>query len=137
MQVLEGSAGGPARRGAERGRPRPRHRPRRTGWPAPTPTRPSPDWLAEHVRLADAGADVVVGTVEPDPAELDQLASASGVPHDPRADHPHVHGANLGFTLAAYVRAGGFPGAPRTRTSSSYGGPGRWACGCGPPTCTG
>ena len=26
--------------------------------------------------------------------------------------HPHVHGANLGFRAAAYLRAGGFPAVP-------------------------
>ena len=101
-------------------------------------TRVPPHWLAAQVRLAEEGADVVVGTVEPDPAELDQLALGHWRSrHDLREDHPHVHGANLGFTLAAYDRVGGFPGRRCTRTSSSYGGPGRWACGCGPPTCTG
>jgi hypothetical protein len=42
-----------------------------------------------------------------------------GQPGDPdepsrtRADqHPHVHGANLGFRASAYLRAGGFPALP-------------------------
>ena len=26
--------------------------------------------------------------------------------------HPHVHGANLGFRASAYLRAGGFPALP-------------------------
>ena len=76
-------------------------------------TRVPAHWLAAQVRLAEEGADVVVGTVEPDPAELDHLALGRWRSrHDLREDHPHVHGANLGFTLAAYDRVGGFPGAP-------------------------
>ena len=40
-------------------------------------------WILEHVRLADAGADVVVGTVRPDPADLTPTQLA-GVARDPR-----------------------------------------------------
>lgn len=71
------------------------------------------DWVLEHVRLADAGADVVVGTVRPDPADLapSQLAAwrATRVPGRPNG---HVHGANLGVRADAYLRAGGFPDQP-------------------------
>jgi len=68
-----------------------------------------PDWLVEHVRLADAGADVVVGTVHPDPADLTaaqwEVWRATHVPGRPNG---HVHGANLGVRASAYLRAGGF-----------------------------
>lgn len=67
------------------------------------------DWVVEHVRLADAGADVVVGTVRPDPADLGPERSraweATRVPGRPNG---HVHGANLGVRLSAHVAAGGF-----------------------------
>ena len=70
-------------------------------------------WILEQVRLADAGADVVVGTVRPDPADLTatQLAAwrATRVPGRPNG---HVHGANLGVRADAYLRAGGFPDRP-------------------------
>jgi glycosyltransferase involved in cell wall biosynthesis len=67
------------------------------------------DWLVEHVRLADCGADVVVGTVRPDPADLsaEQLRSwqKTRIPGRPNG---HVHGANLGVRAATYLAAGGF-----------------------------
>ena len=68
------------------------------------------NWLTSQLALAGAGADVVVGTVRPDPRDLsdDQLAvwSATRVPGRPNG---HVHGANLGVRADSYVRAGGFP----------------------------
>lgn len=68
-----------------------------------------PHWLRAHRSLADAGADVVVGTVRPDPRDLTprQLAAwrATRVPGRPNG---HVHGANLGVRADAYRRAGGF-----------------------------
>ena len=66
-------------------------------------------WLTSQLARARAGADVVVGTVRPDPTDLsdDQLAvwSATRVPGRPNG---HVHGANLGVRADSYVRAGGF-----------------------------
>ena len=68
-----------------------------------------PDWLLEHVRLADAGADVVVGTVHPDPADLTDAQRATWrTTHVPGRPNGHVHGANLGVRASAYLRAGGF-----------------------------
>ncbi|MBD7917448.1 glycosyltransferase [Cellulomonas sp. Sa3CUA2] len=68
-----------------------------------------PDWLVEHVRLADAGADVVVGTVHPDPADLsDAQWKTWRATHVPGLPNGHVHGANLGVRASAYARAGGF-----------------------------
>ena len=69
-------------------------------------------WLREQVRHADHGWDVVAGTI--------RVADWSGHPPAVRSlfrerynvgtgPHPHVHGANLGFRAAAYLRAGGFP----------------------------
>lgn len=70
-------------------------------------------WILEHLRLADTGADVVVGTVRPDPADLSpaQLAAwrSTRVPGRPNG---HVHGANLGVRADAYLRVGGFPDRP-------------------------
>jgi len=74
-------------------------------------------WLCEHVRYGDEGWDAVAGTVrvtdwsgyQPEVRSLfRQRYSASAGPHL----HPHVHGANLGCSAAAYLRAGGFPSVP-------------------------
>ena len=66
------------------------------------------EWLAVHVAMADAGADAVVGLVEPDdhlePAVLARWVRA----HDRTDGHRHVHGANLGVRLSTYRAAGGF-----------------------------
>jgi glycosyltransferase involved in cell wall biosynthesis len=71
------------------------------------------DWLAEHVRLADAGADVVVGTVRPDPADLspEQLRGWQQT-RTPGRPNGHVHGANFGLRTANYLTAGGFVALP-------------------------
>jgi len=70
-----------------------------------------PGWLARQVRHADQGWDAVVGTVtvtdwtghppEVPPRYRERYGRGQGT-------HPHVHGANLGFTALAYLRAGGF-----------------------------
>ncbi len=74
-----------------------------------------PSWLSGQLRHAAAGWDAVAGTVT-----VTEWAGHS--PHLPamfrqhyghrRATHPHVHGANLGFTARAYLKAGGFPPVP-------------------------
>lgn len=70
------------------------------------------DWLAVQLELARSGAEVVAGTVEvadwsEQPAAARRRFAASyGVPGD---GHPHVHGANLALSSAAYVDAGGVP----------------------------
>lgn len=70
------------------------------------------DWLAEQVRLAGLGAEVVAGTVQVDdwseqPDVVRQrFTSDYGVPG---RGHVHVHGANLGMSAAAYLDAGGVP----------------------------
>lgn len=73
------------------------------------------NWLAAQLAL---GADVVCGTVriaQWDGIHLDAQARyhAHYQQHD---DHRHVHGANLGFSAEAYLRAGGFRPWPPTRT---------------------
>ncbi len=67
-----------------------------------------PDWLVRQVMLADAGLDLVTGTVQPDD-ELDaESLTRWHALHQLRDGHPHVHGANLGVRLSAYLAAGGF-----------------------------
>lgn len=66
-------------------------------------------WLRRQVELAEAGADLVVGTVEP--SDLPRTLRAHWwAGHTLGEGHPHVHGANLGIRADAYLAAGGFPG---------------------------
>jgi hypothetical protein len=66
-------------------------------------------WLTAQLALAARGFDLVIGTVWPDagdssPERLARWWSR----HTLHEDHPHVHGANLGFRLSAYDAVGGF-----------------------------
>ena len=74
-----------------------------------------PQWLASQVRRAEVGWDAVVGTVR----VADWTGHADGVVGEFarrygrwQSWHPHVHGANLGFTAPAYQAVGGFPAQP-------------------------
>lgn len=72
-------------------------------------TRVPRNWLATHVELADLGADLLVGTVEPDPSDLDpQVLASWWERQDLTEGHPHIHGANLGFRYTVYEQVGGF-----------------------------
>jgi len=66
-------------------------------------------WLSAQLALAARGFDLVIGTVWPDPSDSapDRLVRWWGR-HTLHDDHPHVHGANLGFRLSAYDEVGGF-----------------------------
>ncbi|WP_346768827.1 glycosyltransferase [Crystallibacter degradans] len=67
------------------------------------------NWLTAFVGLANAGADAVTGTVEPDPAQLDaERLAAWHQRHGRSAEAASVHGANLGMRASAYLAAGGF-----------------------------
>lgn len=73
-----------------------------------------PGWLSGQLALAADGWEVVVGTVAVEdwsehPAAVPDRWSAG---YRATEHHPHVHGANLGFTAAAYVDAGGWPDLP-------------------------
>ncbi len=69
-----------------------------------------PTWLSEQLRLAGQGHGLVIGTVHPDPADVSpEVLRLWRTRHSLVDGHEHVHGANLGFTLAAYDAAGGFP----------------------------
>jgi len=75
----------------------------------------SPGWLRRQLEYADAGWDVVLGTVTvtdwdghpPHVPVVFEHRYASG-----SAPHPHVHGANLGIRASAYLAAGGFRPLP-------------------------
>ena len=67
------------------------------------------NWIDDQRRLALRGADVVVGTVRPVAADLDERQRAAWTArHDPTRPNGHVHGANLGIRASAYLSAGGF-----------------------------
>src|SRR6201996_2771573 len=69
-------------------------------------------WLAAQLRYADAGWEAVVGTVSVadwtghGDHTIREFTRRYGSWQD---WHPHVHGANLGFTARAYAAVGGFP----------------------------
>ncbi len=68
-----------------------------------------PAWLVEQHALAVEGHELVVGTVRPDSTDLPpDLLAAWEARHELSEGHTHVHGANMGFTLAAYDGVGGF-----------------------------
>jgi glycosyltransferase involved in cell wall biosynthesis len=72
-------------------------------------------WLRQQVRHADRGWDAVAGTVQV--ADWSEYRPAVRAAFRERyaaglGPHPPVHGANLGFRAAAYLKAGGFPDAP-------------------------
>lgn len=70
-------------------------------------------WLAEQVRLADAGADLTLGTVRlSDDQDPPRLVAAWESEYDATDGHRHVHGANLGVRASTYLRAGGFDAVP-------------------------
>ncbi|WP_298583245.1 glycosyltransferase [uncultured Kocuria sp.] len=70
-------------------------------------------WLTGHLDAAGSGAELVLGTVEPDPRDL-----APGVLerwhalHRLEEGHPHVHAANLGVRADVYAACGGFRPVP-------------------------
>jgi glycosyltransferase involved in cell wall biosynthesis len=72
-------------------------------------------WLREQVRCGNQGWDAVAGTIRvadwsgygPGTRSLFRRRYGAGT-----GPHGHVHGANLGFRAAAYLRAGGFPPVP-------------------------
>lgn len=69
-------------------------------------------WLVDQLRLANLGADAVVGLVSlrrgTDPAVSDAFEWAYAQGQRADGTHAHVHGANLGVRASAYLSAGGF-----------------------------
>jgi glycosyltransferase involved in cell wall biosynthesis len=78
-------------------------------------SRVPPGWLGHQLALADAGADLVLGTVD----VLDWSGHAPEVERRWRASydagegHRHVHGANAGARADAYLDAVGFADVDR------------------------
>lgn len=77
-------------------------------------TRVAPDWLVAQLRLADDGADAVLGVVDVEwsPRQARTRVAFTrlydGTARGSHGAHRHVHGANLGVRAAAYRRVGGF-----------------------------
>lgn len=64
-------------------------------------------WLSDQVAFGADGLDMVVGTVTP--TGLDDARDRRWrAEHALVEGHSHVHGANLGLRLSAYIAAGGF-----------------------------
>ncbi|GGF33161.1 glycosyltransferase [Subtercola lobariae] len=66
-------------------------------------------WLTEQLRLADAGADAVIGTVRPafDDLSAEQI-DAWYLAHPAAHTGALIYGANLGVRADSYLRVGGF-----------------------------
>lgn len=117
VTIVEGAAGrvGAARRAGVRrllDRAGFVHLDPRRVWVANTDadSRVPPDWLTVHRQIADAGADLVLGTVRPDPGQVPAPVLREWRRRHVLVDgHPHVHGANLGVRADIYQAAGGFP----------------------------
>ncbi len=74
-------------------------------------TRVSPEWLLRQLEL---GVDAVCGSIGVDDwsahgTHADALRAHFARTYTDADGHRHVHGANLGVSAKAYVRAGGFP----------------------------
>ena len=67
------------------------------------------NWLSSQLALANAGYDLVVGTVRPDPAEYPVEMQREWLKtHIRGKPNGHVHGANLGVRASAYIAVGGY-----------------------------
>lgn len=67
------------------------------------------NWLLRQLEFAEAGADAVLGSVEPDPAGMDPELLRRWLDRHPfEENHPHIYGANFGVRASAYLAAGGF-----------------------------
>ena len=67
-------------------------------------------WLTRQLELAEAGNALVLGTVGLDHRDIrPDVLRAWQEAHTLAEGHPHVHGANLGISLAALREVGGFP----------------------------
>jgi len=67
------------------------------------------NWLVRQLEFAEAGADAVLGSVEPDPVGMDPELLRRWLDRHPfEENHPHIYGANFGVRASAYLAAGGF-----------------------------
>jgi hypothetical protein len=66
------------------------------------------DWLIAMLSFADAGADLVLGTVVPGRGLPLQVENDWRSRHDTGEGHRHIHGANLGIRASTYTTVGGW-----------------------------
>jgi glycosyltransferase involved in cell wall biosynthesis len=67
------------------------------------------NWIVAQCELAAAGADVFIGTVRPDFADLSSRHRRHWLrTHSTAAPNGHIHGASLGIRADVYAAAGGF-----------------------------
>ena len=66
------------------------------------------DWLAHLISRADAGADLVLGTVRPGAGLSWELRRRWRSAHRLQDGHPHVHGANLAIRASTLAAVGGW-----------------------------
>lgn len=69
-----------------------------------------PQWLSYQRDDADAGHDLVIGTVTPDEAPYSETVRLWSARHTLDEGHASVHGANLGVRLDRLLAVGGFAG---------------------------
>lgn len=71
------------------------------------------NWITAQIEHADAGCDVVIGTVRPDPDEYPlELQREWERTHIKGRPNGHVHGANLGVRASSYLDVGGYQALP-------------------------
>ncbi|VXB30617.1 glycosyltransferase [Pseudoclavibacter sp. 8L] len=69
-----------------------------------------PGWLLSQLEFADAGTDLLLGTVNVEPqTDAPHIEARWRRDYSSIEGHPHIHGANLGVRASAYLAAGGFP----------------------------
>jgi hypothetical protein len=71
-------------------------------------TRVPPTWLHRQVDLAQAGHDVVIGSVEPDEPVGAPTYRLWLEGHPPGEGHSAIHGANLGVRMSSLLSVGNF-----------------------------
>ena len=69
----------------------------------------TPDWLEAQHRSATDGIGLWIGAVQPDPGSISAPVLGEWRARHHHSHQRHVHGANLGFTAATFLGAGGFP----------------------------
>lgn len=113
VEVALGCVGRSRAAGVDRARDAHRDLPSARVWVASTDADSAvpPEWLVHHAQVAADGAALLTGTVRPVGLSEDRLGRWLAA-HQLGDGHDHVHGANLGFTLAAHDAVGGFAPLP-------------------------
>ncbi|WP_457101133.1 glycosyltransferase [Microbacterium sp. P5_E9] len=111
MTISAERVGDARARGIEAAMQELRHIPPQRVWIANTDADSAvpPNWIVAQCELAASGADVFIGTVRPDFADLSPRHQRHWVrTHSSGTPNGHVHGASLGIRASTYTAAGGF-----------------------------